>query len=1155
MSTGTERSLKPLVAPLAPVALAVMAGIVADRYGDPWGTRVWGIIALAGALVAVACRERVFWSIPALLVAISAFGGGWHHHHWSDLAPRDLARCMSETPRPAWVRGVLRDVLGARPGDLVSTRVVLEVAGISDGLRWHNASGRIQVVILGDRGDLGAGQTVEAAGSLAAIAGPLNPGEFDYRAYLRAQGIRLRLTVDDPLSIWSAPIGADWPVLRAVGAARSWSHKRLLEGLDSHTAPLAAALLLGRREGVDLDINDAFARTGTTHLLAISGLHLQVLAGALWFAFRALGLGRRGAFAAVAASTIAYSLLVGLMPSVVRSAAMTVTVCVAGMRDRRTGPANMLALAALVTLFLNPAHLFDVGCQLSFLAIAAIVWGVTPATSLIRFGYLALTFRVQGPGSALDELERRLEPWWLSSMRRWPLLVTSGIGVSVVVWLVALPLVMLRFHVVSPIGILLNIPLIPLTSVALMASGLTLAISTAWPPLGAPAAWLSALCLEWTEALVRWGATRSWGHTFVAGPSWGWVLVAYVLLALAMVGGNGRWRGRRWLWVVFLTWIALGTIADRLGRRPGALEADILAVGHGLAVVIQDRSGRTIVYDCGRMRDPSVGRRIVAPALWARGVNRIDAVILSHSDADHFDGVPDLLDRFSIAAVRIAPGFGGAANPAAVQLLYDIQQRGIPILPIAAGDRWDSAGAHFSVWHPPARPDLDSSDNARSVVLDIETQGHHALLTGDLEKEGLAALVRRPCRPFDVFLAPHHGGRTANPDWVYAWARPRLVVVSQRPPAAGSRDALAPLDAQGVPLLRTWQRGAIRLRWEAARLEARGFLDNTIPPSAAIGLRAPAPLAVSFLSGSGWQALVATLGFAFGLAACLVLTVVEWGAWALVLPGRRLSVTEPDPDPGTDIEVRAADGTRLAGTWNPVPDAQGRTILLVHGFGEAHNAVRDRVKFLNLHGWNVARLDMRGFGRSEGDRVSFGGRESSDLRAWLDVLAERAGPAPILAVWGRSMGAAIAARAAAEDPRIAVVVLESPYVDLADVVAGWLRRVRFPLPHVFARLITRRARRLAGVSLTRPRPIDLARAITASTLILHGSDDPLVPASDASRLAAALPGPALRLEVPGAGHGNVVEAGGLELLCNIAAFLDEAGSRRRDDAGHTGHDE
>ncbi len=1127
---------KALVPPLVPVALSVLVGIVLDRYVEPWGTSVWGLISLVGVVAALGLRNQFVLASFGLLLAAMALGGGWHHHRWSDLSPSDLARTVGEDPRPAWVRGVLREVLGTRPGETPTTRVVLDVSGIQDGRRWQRASGRLQVVILGERADLEAGQWVEAAGSLAAVAGPLNPGEFDYRAYLRAQGIRLRLTVDSPEGVWSderAPSNVG--LLRWVGAARAWSHAKLVAGLDPSVAPLAAALLLGRREGVDPEVNDAFARTGTTHLLAISGLHMQVLAGALWFFFRMLGLGRRSAFAAVALITVAYSLLVGLMPSVVRSAAMTLTVCIAGMRDRRTNSANTLALAALVTLILNPSHLFDVGCQLSFLAIATIVWGVGPVTELLRFAYHSLTFRFQGPESALDNLERKLAPWWLARMRQWPPLVTSGMVVSFVVWLVGLPLVMLRFHVISPIGILLNIPLIPLTSVALMASGITLILSALWPPLGGPSAWVSVITLSWTESMVRWGAARSWGHMFVPGPYWGWVLLVYAFLVWATVARAAR-SPRRWVvWTLLGLGIASGPFIDHFAYRPRALEAEILAVGHGLATVIQSHDGHTILYDCGRMRDPSVGRRIVAPALWSRGVRHLDAVILSHADSDHYNGLPDLLDRFSIDAVRVAPGFGGESNPEAVALLDEVRSRGVPVVPISEGDGWDSGPAHFSVWHPPEDFSLSSSDNARSVVLDVSSEGHNLLLTGDLEQDGLTEVARRPSVPTDVFLSPHHGGRSANPEWLFTWAQPKVVVVSQRPPTPGSRDALATLEASGIPLLRTWQRGAIQLRWSRGQLQARGFLDRAAPVE-----ESGRPQGILAMTGpTGLPAVVAIVGFGLGFAVCFGMLVAEWGGWVLVLPGRRFSGSDSD-DMGERVEAVALDGVRLSAVWNPSSNGQGRTVILVHGFAEVRPAMRDRVDFLNARGWNVARLDLRAYGQSGGDRASFGGREGSDLRAWLDVLEPRSGPSPTFAVWGRSMGAAIALRAASEDTRIAGLVLESPYTDLTTAVAGWLRRVRLPLPRFFARLILGRAKTLARVSLSKPSPLALAPSISASALLMHGNSDPLVSPAQANALALAFPRPALRFEVDGAGHGNVIEVGGAELLEKVALFLDQS---------------
>jgi pimeloyl-ACP methyl ester carboxylesterase len=188
----------------------------------------------------------------------------------------------------------------------------------------------------------------------------------------------------------------------------------------------------------------------------------------------------------------------------------------------------------------------------------------------------------------------------------------------------------------------------------------------------------------------------------------------------------------------------------------------------------------------------------------------------------------------------------------------------------------------------------------------------------------------------------------------------------------------------------------------------------------------------------------------------------------------------------------------------------------------------------------VLRIDLRAYGRSGGDCASFGGREADDVRAWIDVLSSRVGPTLRVAVWGRSMGAAIAGRAAAGDARIAAIVLESPYADLQTIVAGWLRRYRLPATGVLARLILARAGKLAGVSLARPRPIDLAPEISAATLLVHGTSDTLVPAGDARRLAAAFPHALPLVEVAGAGHGNVLEIGGPDLLTRIGEFLEGA---------------
>ena len=226
---------------------------------------------------------------------------------------------------------------------------------------------------------------------------------------------------------------------------------------------------------------------------------------------------------------------------------------------------------------------------------------------------------------------------------------------------------------------------------------------------------------------------------------------------------------------------------------------------------------------------------------------------------------------------------------------------------------------------------------------------------------------------------------------------------------------------------------------------------------------------------------VGVLGFAFGLVACGALVVVEWAAWTMVTPGRRLGAAEVEAGLGETIETRAEDGTRLAGVWVPAKAEDGEdrdrkgTVLLLHGFAEPPSAMNGRVEALTRCGWDVAALDLRGYGRSEGDHSSFGGREAGDLRAWIDALAGRIGPGAGVAVWGRSMGAAIALRAAAEDPRIAALVLEAPYLDLEETLAALLRRFRLPLPRPLARLALARAEVPGGrvarpAEAARPRP-------------------------------------------------------------------------------------
>ncbi|AMV35904.1 alpha/beta hydrolase [Planctomyces sp. SH-PL62] len=314
--------------------------------------------------------------------------------------------------------------------------------------------------------------------------------------------------------------------------------------------------------------------------------------------------------------------------------------------------------------------------------------------------------------------------------------------------------------------------------------------------------------------------------------------------------------------------------------------------------------------------------------------------------------------------------------------------------------------------------------------------------------------------------------------------------------------------------------------------------------------------------------LIASLGVGAGLLGGLALVVVEFGAWALVTPRR---ISEPVPnrwrgrdgrapsmptsDPESDpagvsvvqesgpIFIRAADGVELAGRWAPAEEPTGRVMILIHGFIDGPGMMLvDRAPAILARGWNVAAIDLRGYGESQGEYSSFGGREAGDLHAWLDALAARvpAGEPFVPVAWGRSMGAAIALRAAVEDPRIRALVLEAPMVDLQASVATVMRKRRLPLAPVLARLVVRRAGRIAGTPLGRPRPLDLARRFDRPVVVVHGTDDDLIPASSARRLAESFPTPATLLEVAGARHADVARVGGRALLDDVLDRIDRA---------------
>jgi competence protein ComEC len=659
---------------------------------------------------------------------------------------------------------------------------------------------------------LHVGDEVEVVGRLVKARGSANPGEFDYAESLHDQRIGVQVVVRKTASAVTR-LGEGWrrSFFGWLAVLRGWGQQRLAEALPARQSGLAMALLLGEGSPMTAQDWDVYMRTGVIHVLAISGQHLVVLAAFLWWLPRLLGVRRRRAAWLVALLLLTYSLLVGGRPPVMRSAVMVCVACGGLILRRPVLPWNSFALSWLVVGLLNPTDWFTIGCQLSFLSVAVLYWG--PSRWL------------RTEPDPLEQLLEKSRPAW-ERLLRWlghQLVVTYLITLAI--WLAIAPLVASRYHLVSPAALLLGPPVALLATIALVA-GFQLLLAAAVcsvlvPVFAAVTSWSLAGC----DGLVRLvdGSVR--GYWYVIGfPDW-WLGVFYVALlgVLALEPLQRRWR---WLVPAGLAWLCLGLVAASPRSATEELRCTFLAVGHGGCTVIETPDGRTLLYDAGALGGPEVTQRQIAPFLWQRGIRRIDEVFLSHADLDHFNGLPSLLDRFTVGRVTCTPSFRDKPLPGVGLTVATLERYHVPVQVVSAGDRLTAGGVAMEVLHPPAVGPA-GNENARSLVLLLGHAGHSILLTGDLADAGLAQVLARPAVPVDVLMAPHHGSKTANTPELAQWARPLLVVSCQGPPGSPG-ETKAHYQAIGATFLETWPEGAVTLHSSKAGLVAETFQTGRV---------------------------------------------------------------------------------------------------------------------------------------------------------------------------------------------------------------------------------------------------------------------------------------------------------------------------------------
>jgi competence protein ComEC len=744
-----------------------------------------------------------------LLLLITVTGGCWHHGFWNFYREDHLAFSLSRRPQavmltlsisgPIQYLSAREDENPERGEQKLRVRFLAEVVKVRRGTSWVSQTGRCRVTILGRPAQpLRRGDVVVAYAMAQLVSPAQNPGQNDFAYYERLHRRLFSLTVFSPEHARVEFRQGRWHYARIIDRYRRYFSETLEIYVGTPHDSLAQALLLGQRERISNEHRDRYVQAGVIHLLAISGLHVGILASGVWILQRMGWLPRRLGLLVMAVLIIAYTLLTGANPPVVRAAILVLSLCLGQHDGRVTRGIDSLALGGVLLLIWNPCHLFMLGVQLSFLAVATLM--VLARTSV-------------EPADPLTRLIANTRPWFVKAARAAVRSAAELLWLGSTVWLVTTPLVVASFQIASPVALVLN-PLLTIPiALALFSSLLTLVFAPVVPYLASVTGWLCSTTLHCVESLVDLGLTVPAGRLHCASPSPLWILTAT---------SRRRQRGGA---VVMAVWLASGlALAHYRVPAPNTLTCTVLSVGHGTCVVLELPNGETCIYDAGCLGDANYGSRVIATVLRHSRIHFVDTMILSHADSDHYNAAPKLLRNFPVGKVAISASMFARISPPLRELLNAIEESGARQQIVATGERLaESQEFSIDVLHPP--PDRSfHSDNANSVVVSVRFQGIRILLPGDLEADGMQHLLATPSKHHDIALAPHHGSLRSRPGRFSSWCQPQTVVISGRD-GTSLDESLAAFRELGTQPISTTQ-GAVQITIRDGTAEVRQWRNG-----------------------------------------------------------------------------------------------------------------------------------------------------------------------------------------------------------------------------------------------------------------------------------------------------------------------------------------
>lgn len=694
------------------------------------------------------------------------------------------------------------------------------------------------------------GAVVAAWGRLQVPRPAGSPGTYDARAVAEGRGLGASVTLLRPedADVVSADPRPHERALGVLDGAAAWMRANVRDRLAPREAGVALGLLLGDRAGISDELEEAFRRTGLTHILSVSGVHTTILAGALLLAASALGLRVERVFLLVVVGLGAYVALTGFRPPAVRAWTMTAFV-LGGRAMRREGTEiSGLSFAVVVQLAVDPRNFVRVDWILSNLCMASML-------------LLAPTIRELPPERVVEFLESRARAAW------------SSVATALAIFVGMLPVQLELFGQTSLVGLAIQAPALVWSGACLFAA-LGAALLGWIPVLGAVAGGI-AQSLTWLylEA-VDLAASPSFAVAKLAPLPFGLVVVHYLALA-AVVGewtprkgpGSPRFgrNGARIRAVVLSALVATAFLAPRMSRvwrglvrddasriadaghpderssptvdfegdaartgtfdvhsleaAPGEFDLFVVDVGQGDGLVLRFPDGRVGVVDAGREAASDAAHPVVA-LLERMGVESLAFAMVSHADADHSGGLDQVFARFDVQV--FFHGSDDATTGEYRELLDAVRREGSRMEPLRAGDRIEGFGG---VALRVLNPEDDQQDNDGSVALIADHGEIEFLLTGDITMRAEARILARGlAEDVDVLKVAHHGSASSSTEEFLAAFDPELALVS-----AGRRNlyghpspgVLRRLEAAGARVVRTDLEGTIRVRSDgrSARVE------------------------------------------------------------------------------------------------------------------------------------------------------------------------------------------------------------------------------------------------------------------------------------------------------------------------------------------------